>query len=307
VVTERSHPRVRSDIVGGAFVVLMAFQFAGVVILADPVRAEGVSIPAMLSIRFASSGLILAAILLVGRRPLRPAPGEGIRLLLLGMIGYAAESAFYFTAIGHGTATAVTLLFFTYPVLVGLAGLAMGRGAPGGLLAGALAASLAGAALVVAGGGGVDITGLGVLFALCASATYAAYLLGAEHVLRRTTSLVGAMVIGLGAGLGLATFALLSGQGEWPATWAAWWRVLLMGALTAGAFVCLFEGLRRLGALRTAIISSTEPLAVAVLAAVFLGERVSANIALGGALILGGAVAASIARSTPPSGEPPGP
>jgi drug/metabolite transporter (DMT)-like permease len=222
------------------------------------------------------------------------------------MVAYASESAFYFTAIDHGTATAVTLLFFTYPVIVGLVGIATGRGAPGWLLGAALAASVAGSALVVVAGGGVDIEGLGVLFALCSALTYAAYLLGAESVLKRTNSMVAAMVIGLAAGVGLAVFALATGQGRWPSTWDAWWRVLCMGALTAGAFVCLFEGLRRLGALRTAIISSAEPLAVAILAAIFLGERIGVGTAVGGALILGGAIAASIAR-TAPSGEPPGP
>ncbi len=296
----------RSDVIGGVFIVAMAFQFAGVVILADPVRAAGVSIPSMLSIRFGTCGLLLAGVLAVRRMPIRPAAGEGRRLWVLGMVAYASESAFYFAAIGHGTVTAVTLLFFTYPVIVGLAGIAMGRGVPGRLLGAALAASLAGAALVVVAGGGVDIEGPGVVFALCSAVTYAAYLLGAERVLERTNSLVAAMVIGLGAGVGLALFALITGQGRWPATWDAWWRVVAMGALTAGAFVCLFEGLRRLGALRTSIISSTEPLAVAVLAAAFLGERITVGTALGGALILGGAVAASVAR-TAPSGEPPGP
>jgi drug/metabolite transporter (DMT)-like permease len=160
---------------------------------------------------------------------------------------------------------------------------------------------------VVAAGGGVDIEGLGVVFALSAALTYAAYLLGAEHVLKRTNSLVGAMLIGLGAGAGLAIFALASGQGRWPTSWDQWWRVLSMGVLTAGAFVCLFEGLRRLGALRTAIISSTEPLAVAVLAAMFLGERISAWTAVGGLLILAGAVAASVARVAQLPVEPPGP
>src|SRR4026208_1178243 len=106
----------RSEVIGGAVIRLRAFRFAGVVILADPVRKAGVSIPSMLAIRFGSSGLILAVILAARRLPLRPAPGEGGPLLLLGMVVYAAESAFYFTAIGHGTVTAVTLLFFTYPV-----------------------------------------------------------------------------------------------------------------------------------------------------------------------------------------------
>jgi drug/metabolite transporter (DMT)-like permease len=61
--------------------------------------------------------------------------------------------------------------------------------------------------------------------------------------------------------------------------------------------VCLLGALQRIGAVRTAIVSATEPLSAAFLGWVFLGESVSVGTALGGALILAGAVAASLARA----------
>jgi len=79
-----------------------------------------------------------------------------------------------------------------------------------------------------------------------------------------------------------------------------------MAAFTAGAFVCLFAGLRRLGAVRTSIVAATEPLAAAALAVIFLSERLHAGTVLGGLLILAGAIAASIARQGP-AAEPRGP
>jgi drug/metabolite transporter (DMT)-like permease len=51
---------------------------------------------------------------------------------------------------------------------------------------------------------------------------------------------------------------------------------------------------------RTSIISATEPLSAALLGFLFLGESVSAGTALGGALILAGAVIASLARAATP-------
>lgn len=77
-----------------------------------------------------------------------------------------------------------------------------------------------------------------------------------------------------------------------------------MAVATAGAFVCLFGGLRRLGAVRTSIVSSTEPLAASLLAVAFLGESVGLSVAVGGALIVGGAIIASLALAAPPA-EPP--
>jgi drug/metabolite transporter (DMT)-like permease len=82
----------------------------------------------------------------------------------------------------------------------------------------------------------------------------------------------------------------------WPAELVP---ILAMGGLTAAAFSLLFLGVRRLGAVRAAIISSLEPVAAAVLALVFLGETLRPGVLFGGLLILGGAIAASLARGVP--------
>jgi len=51
-------------------------------------------------------------------------------------------------------------------------------------------------------------------------------------------------------------------------------------------------------------VSSTEPLAAALLAFAFLGESVGLAVAFGGALIIAGALIASLARVAPTT-EPP--
>lgn len=65
-----------------------------------------------------------------------------------------------------------------------------------------------------------------------------------------------------------------------------------------GAFVCMLGGLQRIGAVRNAIIGVLEPLAVALLAWAFLSERITAPVAIGGVLILGGAICATLVRTT---------
>jgi drug/metabolite transporter (DMT)-like permease len=80
--------------------------------------------------------------------------------------------------------------------------------------------------------------------------------------------------------------------------------VLATGVFTAGAFGCLFAGLRRLGAVRTSIVSATEPLAASALAAIFLHQSIRPGVAAGGVLILAGAVVASLARQPPPAEAP---
>lgn len=296
-----------SDLFGAVLIALMAFQFGGVVILGKAAADGGVSITFMLALRFAVSGVVLAAVLTVLRQSMAPAAGEGWRLWLLGMVCYSAESGLYFAGLAHGTATAVTLLFFTYPVLVALGGILLGRGLPGRLLGAALAASTAGAAIVVVAGGGIDIRPLGVVFALASALTYAIYLTGAGMTLHRTHTLVGAMIVSFAAAAGLSLYALGTGQARWPVGWSQWGPIVGMGVLTAGAFGCLLGGIRRLGALRTAIVSAGEPLAVAMLAAIFLAEATRRTTAIGGLLILAGAVAASVARAEGARLQPPVP
>jgi drug/metabolite transporter (DMT)-like permease len=295
----------RVDPLGVGFILLTSLQFGSVVVLGKiATRDGGLPIASLLAVRFAIAAALLAAALLAFRRSLQAAKGEGWRLAALGVAGYAVEAGFFFAGLKHATAAAATLLFFTYPVAVALIAFVLGRGLPGWLLGGALAAAVGGAAIVAVAGGGVDIDGLGVLLELASSLTFAFYLIGADAVLKRTNSLVGAMWVAAAAAAALAVYAVATGDAQAPRGWHQWGPVLGMGVFTAGAFATLFAGLRRLGAVRTAILSATEPLTAATLAAIFLGERVGVGTLLGGTLILAAAIAASVARARAPA-EPP--
>src|SRR5207249_531323 len=180
----------------------------------------------------------------------------------------------------------------------------LGRGLPGWLLGGGLVSAVSGAAVVALAGGGVDVSAAGTLFALGAALTFSFYLLGADAVLRRTHSLTGAMWVSASAAVGLAVFALATGNASWPSGLRQWGTVVGMAALSAGAFGCLFAGLRRLGPVRTSVLSAAEPLTAGALAGLFLGESIGWATVLGGVFILAGAIAASVARP-PPYAEPP--
>jgi len=287
----------RGEAVGGALVALAAVCFGFVVVLGKHELESGISVYSLLAIRFGVAAVVLFALLVALRRPLTAAEGERAGLAVLAVCGYAVEATLFFLALERGTAAAVTLLFFIYPVVVTLMSWAAGSGRPGRLTLLALVCAVGGAAIVVATGSGLSIQARGVVAALGAATTYSAYLVGTDRVLRRTSPLTSSMWVTAGASLGLFAFAALTGNGSLPNGWSEWWPVIGMGLATAAAFVCLLEGIRRIGAVRTAIVSATEPLAAATLAVLFLGESVTGGLALGGALILVGAVAASLARA----------
>jgi drug/metabolite transporter (DMT)-like permease len=302
-VTDRGRAR---DLVGGGLIALASVQFGIVVILGKLAQRSGISTFAMLAVRFGVAAIALAIVIASLRQSLAAAPGERGWLLGLGVVGYAVESSLFFFALRHGQAAAVTLLFFIYPVFVAVASTLLGRGAPSLLIFGALASALLGAALVIAFSGSLAISTVGVVFAVGSALSFTAYLLILDHNVRRTDPLVTSMWVAGSAAVALAVYALASGA-TWTTSGVKTWAELTgMGAGTAGAFVCLFVGLKRLGPVRTSIVAAAEPLATTILAFAILHEKVRWSTAVGGALILVGAVAATLARVPPPQ-EPPVP
>jgi drug/metabolite transporter (DMT)-like permease len=104
------------------------------------------------------------------------------------------------------------------------------------------------------------------------------------------------MWVTAGASTVLGLFALVTGIGRVPQGTGEWWPVAGMGLFTASAFLGLFIGLRRLGAVRASIIAALEPVATALLALWVLGEPVRPLTAVGGGLIVAAAGVAALAR-----------
>ena len=284
-----------ADLTGSLLAVAMGVLFAFVVIFGKNLL-HGEPPFTLLCFRFGVTALLLALVAVLTRVPLLAAPGERLGLALAGLFGYGVESALYFGALNHGSAAAVTLLFYLYPVWVMLVASLLDRRVPARVLMLALAMALAGGATVIVGGAGIDIATLGVVLAVLCSVAYTAYLIAADRIAKRSAPLTTGLWVAAGASLANLTFALASGTWTMPSGAAAPLRVLAMGVFTAGAFVCMIASLQRIGAVRNAILGVIEPLMVAVLAAIFLDEPVSASLALGGALILVGGVIATLAR-----------
>ena len=251
----------------------------------------------VLGIRFGVAAAILLGILAVRRASLLPAPGERWKVLLLGVIGYGIESTFFFLALANGTTAAVSLLFYTYPAVVTVLDLVLGRTRADRRRLGALALSATGSGLVVAAAGGVSISGAGIAFALLASVSFSLYLLTSDVVVVRTDALTTGAWIGLGAAIFMVTRALPAGNVVPPP--GHWVPLLGNGIATAAAFALMFAALRRVGASTTAVVMTLEAFFATVLAAVFLSEGVRPLQGVGGGAILTATVLLARARRTP--------
>jgi drug/metabolite transporter (DMT)-like permease len=236
-----------------------------------------------------------------GRRSLLPARGERLAAALLGTVGYAFESSLFFAGLERGSAAAVTVLFYAYPVVVAVIDVASGVVRPTPRLVGALVAGCAGTAVVVVAGADVSVTTTGIVFALAAAATFAVYLLLSARLLVRTDNVVRAAWVSSGAAVGLIVRGLVTGGFDSPS--GSWPQLLAIGVANAAAFGFLFAALPRIGATRTAVVLNVEPVAAVVLAALFLDETLGGVQLLGGALVLVAAVAVA-APERPSAAQP---
>jgi drug/metabolite transporter (DMT)-like permease len=286
----------RQELLGSTLSALMALQFAAVVMFGKEVAAGDLPFP-MLAIRFAGQALLLFIVLVLLRKPLAPAPGERLPLILAATIGYGTEAALFFSALNYGKAGAVTLLFYLYPVWVMLATIALDRQPPGWRLFVALLLALGGSAVVIVGGGEVEVAPMGILLALLTSFAYTAYLITADRTIKRTDPVTAAAWLGAGAATSNVVFAFAFDVRDLPDA-SSWPFLLGMAVFSAGAFASMLGGLQLVGAVRNAIIGVMEPLGVAVLAAFFIDEPLTAPTAIGGVLILGGAILATLIRTT---------
>lgn len=302
VVASRRATDPRGELAGSLSSVAMAVLFAFVVIFGKQVEAGRLPF-VMLAMRFGGQSVLLLGVLALLRRPLLPAPGERLPLALAGTIGYGSEAAFYFSALNHGNTAAITLLFYTYPVWVMLVTIGLDRKAPPRVLFVALALAIGGSALVVLGGGKAQVATLGIVLALCTSFVYTAYLVSTDRNVRTTDPLTAATWLGIGATIANVVYAFAFNAMDIPAA-SDWWRLIAMAVFSAGAFAAMLAGLQLVGAVRNAIIGVMEPLTVAVLAFIFLDEPITVAVAIGGLLILGGAVLAMLIRTTT-TAEPP--
>ena len=267
---------------GVLLVAVSATGFASIGLFARVAAASGASLLTVLALRFVLAGALLALVLR-HRRLAWPRGRDLAGLVLLGALGYTAQSFCFFSALNHLTVGLAVLLLYLHPALVLLAGAALGRQRLTPRKAALAAASFAGILLTVRG----DLAGtpVGLAFGIGAALIYTNYILVGEHLTPRTGVIPAATVIVLSAAVMFCLGTLVEGV-RWPGTTGGWLAVAGIAVLgTALATVTFFAGVQRIGAGDAATLSTLEPVVALVLAFVFLGEQFGA-VQLAGALLV---------------------
>ena len=261
----------------------------------------GVSPGALLLVRFSLAAALLGIVLLLrpglrqpdphrGEPAGRPATARGRVLATaigLGAVGYATQSSLFFSALQLMDASLLSLILYTYPVLVTVAAVLLGRDrlTPGRCAA--LVAASAGTLLVLLGAGDVSFHPLGALLAFGAAITYTVYILVADTVVHRLPPVVLSTLVMTGAAGTLGTRALITGGVDLDVGLPGWfWLACIAVVSTVAAMLTFFAGLKRTGPSTAAILSTFEPVVTTALAALTLGESLSPVQLAGGALVL---------------------
>ena len=254
-------------------------------------RVAGLSAIAVAACRLTAGGVLIVAFLAVTGRRWPTGRAAWIRITVIGLLAAFYQSC-YFTAVSLTSVPLATLVTIgAAPVIVLAAERLTGR------QAGRFALATTGLA----------VTGLGLLVGLpsgfretavlasagmaaLAAAGFAAVTLTAS---RPVPGLDDLTVTGFGftiGGLALMPLAQLAGGISFRPGLAAIGLLVALGTgPTAVAYTLYFRGLRSASASTAALLTLLEPLTGAILAALLLGERLSAT-GIAGAAIIGAAV-----------------
>ncbi|HEX6128825.1 MAG TPA: DMT family transporter [Candidatus Limnocylindria bacterium] len=297
----------------GMLLVLAATAgFASLGTLAGLAYETGMSSPVFVMLRAILGATLIGALLAVRpalRTPLGGIPSHERGMLLLAIVLNGAFNLALFGAFALATVPIALALYFTYPALVAVSSVALGRerftrARVLGLVVAMVGVTLLLAERLAGAGGAVP---LGILLACGAAALQAAYIVVARAGFPSVNAELAIMLVLVGgavmaAGLAAATdgLAAFDGWSTRPGPWLAVLAAALFG--TAAAKVWVLKGLRLIGGTRTAVIMLGEPFGGIVLAAVVLDQPLTPIEAAGGLLIV---VAALLVQRAAPgrSGE----
>ena len=223
---------------------------------------------------------------------------ERVTLLVASLLAFGLNLAM-FISFGLVTIALALLGFYTYPVIVAVANVALGRESMDRNRVVALVLAVTGMVAVVAAQldptSGVKIDTLGLGLALAAAACQAAFVIISRNGYPSVPSSQ-AMTLVMATTVVCATIiALLTGTGAalaFPITDPSVLPLLAFTGLFAAAIpsILFLAGIRRIGGTRAGILMLFEPVVGVALAAVLLGEALAPVQIAGGVAILAAAV-----------------
>jgi drug/metabolite transporter (DMT)-like permease len=285
---------------GIGLVLLAATTFGFMPVLAQIAYDAGADIYTFLALRFGMAAVILWVWVLVRHHPL-PRGKLLVQVIAIGAIAYVGQSMSFFASVQHADISVVASIAYTYPILLMILATLTGRDQLVPIKVVAALGGVAGAVMVVGGGGHAEL--LGIILVLTANTIYALYLTITEWLIPPGYATGAGVVIITSAAVAYALIVAIGPQLHAPNTTAGW---AALGGVTLGptviGVIALLAGLQRLKPVATATLGAAEPVVAVVLAVILLGESLSPIQVAGLSLVVVCVVA--VARWAAPAARP---
>jgi len=200
---------------GALLCLASAVAFGAMGIFGKLAYDEGATVATLLVVRFVLAAALFW-MLVAGTGVARQLRALGHRDLgiafALGAVGYSAQAGGYFAALQRLDASLLSLLLYTFPAMVTVAAIALGRERANHRTTAALVVASTGLVLVLAGAGAGALDPLGTVLGLAAAVVYSAYILTSEGVAARVGPLVLSALVCTGAATTLTLAGVAAGD-----------------------------------------------------------------------------------------------
>jgi drug/metabolite transporter (DMT)-like permease len=197
-------------------------------------------------------------------------------------------------------------MLYTFPAMVAVAAIVLGRERADATRFAALALASVGLVLVLANARAGALDPLGAGLALGAALIYTTYILVSQGVAGRIGPTLLSALVCSGAAVTLtAVSALLGDLRPGEVTVAGWgWLAGIAVVSTVAAVSLFFAGLKRVGPTTASILSTVEPVVTVALAFLVFGELLGSLQLVGGALVLAAVIVLGSYRPREAIAEP---
>lgn len=281
---------------GALLAIASAVAYGSLGVFARLAYGEGWNVPSLLVARWFFAGLFILPFALAEGGSWRGFGGG----MLLGGVGYTATTALFFPSMLFLPVALASFLLYLAPVLVAILSWFLFKERLGARGLVSLALALLGLGLLASGAFTGELSLLGVLLASASAVSYALTVVASRHLGRAISWKRISLAVCAGAFLSYSVFSVATGQLSVPMSARGILWAVGLGTLATGVALSLFfAALARLGASRTSVILTLEPVSTLLLAAVFIAEIPTWTSVLGGLLIVAGAATAASAQEEP--------
>jgi drug/metabolite transporter (DMT)-like permease len=203
----------------------------------------------------------------------------------------AAQATLLFASVQRVGSSLAILLLYLYAPMVAVIAAATGRERITRRKVAALVSAAAGLVLVIWSPGG-EVDALGLLLGVASGTALALYITVADRTTRAAPPLTSTAWVQVGAAVGAVPLVLAVDGPSGLLRNVPWWVVFVGLASGAAALLFIFA-IQHVTPTLASIASTVEPVSTAVLAVIFLGDRLTLTQVCGGVLILAAVVVIS--------------